>query len=89
MAYFTELRPAITIFSTKLKRVILIELTCPCKENTEAWHNTKVNEHTPLKNVVENNGWSVDIFVVEVGARAFFSRSVLCYFKRPQKLHHQ
>ena len=29
---FTELRPDITIFSNKLKRVILIELTCPCEE---------------------------------------------------------
>ena len=28
---FTELRPDITIFSNKLKRVILIELTCPCE----------------------------------------------------------
>ena len=33
---FTELRPDITIFSNKLKRVILIELTCPCEENMEA-----------------------------------------------------
>ena len=29
---FTELRPDITILSNKLKRVILIELTCPCEE---------------------------------------------------------
>ena len=40
---FTKLRPDITIFSSKLKRVILIELTCPCEENMEAWHNLKVN----------------------------------------------
>ena len=33
---FTELRPDITIFSNKLKRVILIELTCPYEENMEA-----------------------------------------------------
>ena len=36
---FTELRPDITIFPNKLKRVTLIGLTCPCEENMEAWHN--------------------------------------------------
>ena len=39
---FTELRSDITIFSNKLKRVIVIELKCPCEENVEAWHNIKV-----------------------------------------------
>ena len=79
---FTELRPDITIFSNKLKRVILIELTCPCEENMEAWHNVKVNKYLPLKSVIENNGWSVELFAVEVGARGYCSRSVLCCFKR-------
>ena len=78
---FTELRPDITIFSNKLKRVILIELTCPCEENMEAWHNVKVNKYMPLKSVIESNGWNVDLFAVEVGARGYCSRSVLCCFK--------
>ena len=56
---FTELRPDITIFSNKLKKVILIELTCPCEENMEAWNNAKINEYMPLKSVTENNGWIV------------------------------
>ena len=75
---FIELRPDITIFSNKLKRVILIELTCPCKENMEAWHNVKVDKYFPLKYV---NGWSVYLFAVEVGAGGYCSRSVLCCFK--------
>ena len=49
---FTELRPDITIFSNKLKRVILIELTCPCEENMEAWHNVKVNKYISLQKVL-------------------------------------
>ena len=61
--------------------MILIELTCPCEENMEAWHNAKVNKYLPLKSVIENNGWSVDLFAVEVGARGYCSRSVLCCFK--------
>ena len=73
---FTELRQYITIFSNKLKRVVLIELTCPCEENMEAWHHVKVNKYLLLKSVIENNDWSVDLFAVEVGVR-----SVLCCFK--------
>ena len=44
----------------------------------EAWHNAKVNKYMSLKSVIENNGWNVDLFAVEVGARVF---SVLCCFK--------
>ena len=62
--------------------MILIELTCPCEENMEAWHNVKVNKYLPLKSVIENNGWSVELFAVDVGARGYCSRLVLCYFKR-------
>ena len=47
----------------------------------EAWHNAKVNKYMPLKSVIENNGWKVDLFAVEVGARGYCSRSVLCCFK--------
>ena len=46
---FTQLRPDITIFSNALKKVILIELTCPCEENMEPWHSTKINKYLALK----------------------------------------
>ena len=78
---FTKLRSDITIFSKKVKRLILIGLTCPREENMEAWHNAKVNKYMPLKSVIENNGWNVDLFAVEVGAIGYCSRSVLCCFK--------
>ena len=39
------------------------------------------SKYLPLKSVIENNGWSVDLFAVEVGARGYCSRSVLCCFK--------
>ena len=77
----TELRSDITIFFNKLESVILIELTCPCQEHTEAWRNAKINKYMPLKSVIENNGCSLDLFAVEVGARGYCSRLVLCCFK--------
>ena len=46
---FPGLRPYITVFLNKLKRVILIELACPCEENMEAWHKAEVNKYLPLK----------------------------------------
>ena len=39
------------------------------------------SKYLPLKSVIENNGWSVDLFAVEVGTRGYSSRSVLCCFK--------
>ena len=35
----------------------------------------------PLKSVFENSGWNVNLFAVELGARGYCSRSILCYFK--------
>ena len=79
---FTQLRPDITIFSNDLRKVILIELTCPCEENMESWHSTKINKYLALKATIESNGWSVEIFTVEVGARGYCSKSVLYCLKK-------
>ena len=61
--------------------MVLIEMTCPCEENIEAWHNTKVSKHVPLKSIIENNSWNFDLFVVKVGAGGYCSRWVLSCFK--------
>ena len=79
---FTQLRPDITIFSNNLRKVILIELTCPCEENMESWHSTKINMYLALKTIIESNGWCVELFAVEFGARGYCSKSVLCCFKK-------
>ena len=79
---FTRLRPDITIFSNVLRKVILIELTCPCEENMESWHSTKINKYLALKVTIGSNGWSVELFSVEVGARGYCSKYVLCCLKK-------
>ena len=79
---FTQPRPEITIFSDNLRKVILIELTCSCEENMESWHSTKINKYLALKAIIESNGWCVELFAVEVGARGYCSKSVLCCFKK-------
>ena len=79
---FTQLRPDITIFSNSLRKVIFIELTCPCKENMESWHGTKINKYSNLKTIIESKGWCEEPFAVKVGARGYCSKSVLCCFKK-------
>ena len=50
---FTQLRSDITIFSNALRKVILVDLTCPCEENVESWHSTKVDNYLALKTTIE------------------------------------
>ena len=79
---FTQLRPDITIFSKILRKVKLIELTCPCEENMQSWHSTKINKYLDLKTTIESNGWSVELFAVEVGVRGYCTKSALCCLKK-------
>ena len=48
----------------------------------ESWHSTKINKYLALKAIIESNGWCVELFAVEVGARGYCSKSVLCCFKK-------
>ena len=68
----------ITIYSNSAKKVLLIELTCPCEENMEKWHDHKINEYLSLKSAIISRGWEVDLYAIKVGARGFCSRSLLC-----------
>ena len=79
---FTQLRPDITIFSNALRKVTLIELTCPCEENMESWHSTKIHKYLSLKTTIESNGWSVELFSVEVSVRKYCSKSAFCCLKK-------
>ena len=77
---FNQLRPDVTIFSENLRKISLIELACPCKDNIESWHSTKVNKYLALKTIIVCNNWCVELCSVKVGARGYCSKSVLCYF---------
>lgn len=77
----TSLRPDIVIYSNCSKRIIIIELTCPCEENMGSWHSTKLSKYFPLVEVIRSNGWFPHLFAVEVGARGYSSRSLTCCLK--------
>ena len=78
----TAERPDIVIFSNKLKYVIKIELTCPCEENFQRAQIHKINKYANLRELICHNGWSSDLFTVEVGARGYCSNSVTTTLKK-------
>ena len=69
-----ELHPDIALFSKYSKTAALLELTCPCEENMQSWHLQKLNKYSPLAKVIVDNGWTVDLFAIEVGALGYSSR---------------
>ena len=71
-----QLTPDIFIFSKTQKSCIIIELTCPCEENMEVWHQKKCQKDEPLSTSIKSNGWSVHLFVIEVGAKGYCSTTV-------------
>ena len=52
------------------------------RKHMESWDSTKINKYLALKTTTESNGWSVELFAVEVGARGYCSKSALyCPYK--------
>ena len=43
--FITTQRPDIFIYSLKLRKVVLIELTCPADENIEEKHSEKISHY--------------------------------------------
>ena len=72
----SALCPDILLFSRSTKKLIIIELTCPCEENMSQWHEEKLQKYYPLCCSIRSNGWSVCFFATEVGARGFCAESV-------------
>ena len=59
-AIFISTRSAdIVIYSLKLRKVILIKLTCPAEENIEEWHSEKISRYDGLLKDCINPGWKV------------------------------
>ena len=62
-----------TVIRCHLLIGIVIELTCPCKENMEVCHQQKFEKYEPLSTSIKSNGWPVYLFAIEVGARGYCS----------------
>ena len=48
----------------------------------ETWHSVKLGKYTPLSTIISSNGWSVDLFAVEVGGRGYCAKSLPITLKK-------
>ena len=75
----TEQRPDIVIWLMDLKKVLIIELTCPAEEGMEAARIRKETRYMDLVRQVREMGWIPRLWTIEVGAHGFVGQS----FKKP------
>ena len=67
----STLRPDILLLLRSTKKVIIVELTCPCEENMSQWHEEKSQKYYQLCCSIRSIGWSVYFYAIEVGAWGF------------------
>ena len=75
--YSTNERPDIVIWSAVLRKVILIELTCPAEEGilpAQARKEAKYNDD--LVPGISGQEWTSILMTIEVGARGYVAKSV-------------
>ena len=72
----SQLKPDIVLYSISTKTDILLDLSCSCEENIEVWHYKKFEKCHPLSLAMVSNGWSVRLFLIEIGARGYCSATV-------------
>ena len=61
----------------ELRKVFLIELTCPAEEGIENAVIRKQSKYMALVDQInQRKGWSAKLMTIEVGARGFVSKSV-------------
>lgn len=74
--YGTSQRPDAVIWSSKLKTVINIELTCPAEEGIEAAQVRKEVRYFELKCAAKDRGWKATNLTLEAGARGYVARTI-------------
>ncbi len=87
--YGTTQRPDIVIWSSKLRRVLNVELTCPAEEGIEAAQARKEARYFSLNCANKDRGWDSMVSTLEVGARGFVARTVPRLLKRLGQPHKQ
>ena len=71
----TAEKPDIVIINRLINHLVVIELTCPWEENLEDARQRKSNKYAPLIADIEQKGFSVEYFPLEVGARGIINKA--------------
>lgn len=84
--YSTTERPDIIIWSIQLRKIIMIELTCPAEEGMEAASLRKRGRYEGLvQNIRSQNTrspWTPILMTIELGARGYVAHSTRNCFRR-------
>ena len=65
----TSQRPDLVIIWESTKTILMIELTVPFETNIEDAHERKLQRYKDLTHDIRNNGYEVEYYAIEVGAR--------------------
>ena len=68
--------PDITIYSERMRTVIIIELTVAMEENLSNAYARKKCIYQDLVAECENKGWCTHYFPIEIGNRGFYNTSL-------------
>ena len=71
----TSQRPDMVVFSRNERRVIIFELTCPFDSNIGTAHDFKMGKYASLVNDLQGDGYTVDLFCVEVSVRGQITKA--------------
>ena len=72
----TDQRPDMVIWSERVKKVILIELTVPNEDNIVDAEYRKQNKYNGLLDACRTATWDAHLWTVEVGVRGFVAESL-------------
>ena len=70
----TSQRPDIVIVLEESKDIVIVELTVPFETNLEESHRRKVDKYSSLVQDIQERGYTVSLYAVEVGVRGLRSR---------------
>lgn len=70
----TSQRPDIVFIDKPSKLIILVELSIPFELNIEATHQRKVERYKDLIQDIQESGYTVKYYPIEIGSRAFISK---------------
>ena len=77
----TTFRPDMVIWSDKLRKVLVIELTVPWEGNIEWAHERKLEKYDALREICEDRGWHCHLWAIEVGCRGFVAKSAFSFLR--------
>ena len=69
----TSQRPDIVIVLEESKEIVIVELTVPFETNVEEAHRRKVDKYSSMVQDIQEMGYTVSLYAVEVGVRGLLS----------------